>query len=328
MAKFGSIASMFGPIGRSQGFKVPGGVPASTNSVVASQVAYTTPGTYNWVCPTGVFNVSVVAVGGGAGGSLGLGYNGISIAGAGGGGLAWASNFSVTPGQSYTLVVGAGGTAGGFGAGGTGGDSYFYDPNFIVGRGGNIPLNDTTGGLGGAAVLSLSISGTGVTKGGGSGGNGGSTTVNFRAPGGGGAGGYAGNGGKGGNIGVAGSVGTGGGGGGGGGNDGTGLQGTGGSGGGGGVGILGQGTNGTGGPATNGTAQANGGSAGTAGGSYTTGSGAVAGAGGLYGGAGGSGAYNFGNETAGAGLSGAVRIMWPGTNFPTRAYPATNAGNL
>jgi hypothetical protein len=31
---------------------------------------------------------------------------------------------------------------------------------------------------------------------------------------------------------------------------------------------------------------------------------------------------------AGRGGGGAVRIIWPGLNYPTRAFPSTNTGNL
>jgi hypothetical protein len=73
-----------------------------------SQVAYTTPGTYQWTCPSGVTSVSVVCVGGG-GGAGGGGY--IQNPG-GGGGLGYKNNIAVQPGVQYTVVVGAGGTTG------------------------------------------------------------------------------------------------------------------------------------------------------------------------------------------------------------------------
>ena len=82
-----------------------GPASAASNSVtpvvVTGQQAYTSAGTYTWVAPTGVTKVSAVAVGGGASGK----YNGSG----GGGGLAYINNYSVTPGSSYTVVVGGGG---------------------------------------------------------------------------------------------------------------------------------------------------------------------------------------------------------------------------
>lgn len=166
--------------------------PSAANAA-PSQQAYTTPGTYSWVAPTGVSSVSVVAVGGG--GSRG------------GGGLGYKNNIAVTPGSSYTVVVGVGGSAI---TGIQGGDSYFINTSTVKGGGGT----STVGG---------SFTGDG-------GGNGGEGSFS-----GGGAGGYAGNGGNS-NSGAAANSGGGGG----GGFDGTGNNGY----GGGGVGILGIGATG------------------------------------------------------------------------------------
>jgi hypothetical protein len=72
----------------------------SSVSAPPGQTAYTTPGTYSWVAPAGVTSVSVVAVGGG-----GASEN-PPTTGGGGGGLRYRNNISVTPGASYTVVVG------------------------------------------------------------------------------------------------------------------------------------------------------------------------------------------------------------------------------
>ena len=170
---------------------------------IGSQIAYTTPGTYSWVAPTGVTSVSVVAVGSG-----GSGYGTLS-GGGGGGGLGWRNNIPVTPGQSYTVVIGDSSSA-----------SYFISTGTVCGFFG--------GNYGGGYI--------GV--GGGTGGDGGYSLTG----GGGGAGGYSGTGGRGGYTGVVtGTSGAGGGGGGGG--HAQSYSG----GGGGGVGIFGQGSNGSGG---------------------------------------------------------------------------------
>jgi plastocyanin len=193
-----------------------------TSGTLAGQTAYTTPGTYSWVAPEGVTEVSVVMVGGGGGssnGGVGMtggdgGAGGTKSGGAGdqhfrggsgGGGLQWITG-AVTAGQSYTVVVGARGTN----HGGDGGSSSFT-PDSVATSG---------GGLGGAG-------GAGSGQGGGAGG----------------AGGYSGNGGAGGNAtsNSRGSDGAGGGGGGGG----PGYQAN--PSHGGGVGILGQGASGAGG---------------------------------------------------------------------------------
>ena len=218
---------------------------ATINAV--GQEEFISPGTHSWTAPAGVTQVSVVAIGGGGNGQS---SNATERCG-GGGGLGYKNNISVTPGQSYTVVVGdtgaaAQGTPGNPGAGGPGGDSYFINTSTVKGGGGegggipSLPGSDP-GGDGGDFV------GDGGGNGG-NGGNGGSANGNSGGGGGGGAGGYAGDGGDGASFpGGVGATGNGGGGGGGGclaTNAGT----AGGDGGdGGGTGIKGQGANGAGG---------------------------------------------------------------------------------
>lgn len=258
---------------------------------------YTIPGTYSWVCPTGVTSVSVVCVGAG-----GTAPSTNQYSSGGGGALAWANNITVTPGTTYSIVVGdvtpnsvgASGSSSAFGriaGGGARGAEYF-------------------GGAGGTP------SGTvGTSQGGGNGGQGGSENQT----GGGGAGGYSGDGGMGGsNAGSSGggpaNGGNGAGGAGGGGGSG------GGSGGGGGVGLFGQGSNGVGQIAGSSTLATggSGGSSTTGGtGKNTTYGGLWSQNGGLYGGGGAknNNSYNF------PGGTGAVRIIWPGN---TRSFPSTD----
>ena len=69
---------------------------------------YANPGTYSWTCPTGVTSVSVVCIGGGGGGRS-ASNNSWSGGGGAGGALAYINDFSVTAGNSYTVVVGDGG---------------------------------------------------------------------------------------------------------------------------------------------------------------------------------------------------------------------------
>lgn len=162
---------------------------------VVGQQAYTSSGTYTWVAPAGVNSVSVVAVGGGGA--------------RGGGGLGYKNNISVTPGASYTVLVGVGGN----GATGTaGGASIFSSSCLVRGGGGSVSAGPSTGGT---------FTGDG-------GGNGGGGCFS-----GGGAGGYTGNGGNSGSAAAACSGGGGGGG-------FCGCRGF----GGGGVGILGKGATG------------------------------------------------------------------------------------
>jgi hypothetical protein len=274
---------------------------------------YTTPGTYSWTAPAGVTSVSVVCVGAGGGPAA----NTSGASGAGGGGLGYKNNIAVTPGASYTVVVGAGGTRVTSGTAPAGGESYFINTSTVRGGGG-------AGGI--AATNGTRAGGTFTGDGGGNGGAGGSRNSSTTAAGGGGgAGGYSGNGGAGGTAlsgnGGAGAGGGGGGGGGGGSADSAGS--------GGGVGIYGAGSNGAGGART--TADGRGGFGGSGGANATFASTAttaqnIYGTGtpstpGIYGG-GGCGADTTINEQS-PGAGGAVRIIWGGS----RSFPSTNTAN-
>lgn len=72
-------------------------------------VNFTTPGTYDWVVPAGIY--SVRAEGWGAGGGAGAG-NGTHAPAGGGAGAYVSRVFEVVPGQVITVVVGAGGAGG------------------------------------------------------------------------------------------------------------------------------------------------------------------------------------------------------------------------
>lgn len=206
----------------------PSPASASSNSVtpaVTGQQAYTTPGTYSWVAPAGVTSVSAVAVGGGS---------------RGGGGLGWRNNISVTPGSSYSVVVGAGAIRSGCIT--SAGSSTFISACIV--RGGGSPGNcggtftGTSGGIGGFSNSAPGAGAGGYTA------NGGNPAQN--GAGGGGAGGGCNN--------VCGfNIGNGGG----------------------GVGLLGQGANGVA-PGGGGSGGANGGN----GSGFTAGNGGAYGGGG------------------------------------------------
>lgn len=263
---------------------------------VLGQIEYTSGGSYSWVCPSNVTSVSVICVGGGAGGTF--------PNGGGGGGLGWKNNIAVTPGQSYTVVVGSAASEGQ-----NGNQSYFISSATVSGNGG-------TGSTGGGYV----------GDGGGTGGNGGTGATN-KGAGGGGAAGYTDNGGRGGaggstwstNPAINGYAGGG-----------AGGMGAGttsniaGGGGGGGVGIKGQGTNGT---VTAVERQAGGGGSGAPinannGTNSSSTSTAHGGSGGSYGG--GGGGKGFTNSIGGTGGGGAVRIIWPGNQ---RQFPSTRTAD-
>ena len=274
---------------------------AAAGEEATGQAEYTSSGSYSWTCPSNVTSVSVVCVGGGAGGPGSTWDNDES--GGGGGGLGYKNNISVTAGQSYTVVVGSGGVGPQ-----NGGDSYFINTTTVKGGGGSY-------GYQGAAAPG----GTYVGDGGGNGGDGGVSGSPGYGGGGGGAGGYSGNGGDGANGIESGQPvvnGTGGNGSGGGGGGGSSHHG---GSGGGGVGIYGEGPSGSGdlSVTTDTTYGGRGGSGGSPGGNgdanvspYTGGDG------GAYGGGGGGSADGSRPNSTGGG--GAVRIIWgSGRSFPT-----------
>jgi hypothetical protein len=261
------------------------------------QSAFTSPGTYTFTVPARVSTISAMAVGGGGGGSYIWSYGA-----GGGGGTAWIAGLPVTPGETFTVEVGGGGSTWSYEGSRPGNNSVLRrnssGVNHIIGYGSGQGGPNSAGGASGGYTF------TGGSSGGG--GRGGYTNWNWPYAGGG-AGGYQGHGG-----------------------DYNGGQGYGGGGGagamhssywgtpaGGGVGINGQFNDG----------QASyyghggfGGSGGTQGGFgepyHYYGRGDING--GIYGGgAGGSGSAYYGGGNGGGG---AVRIIWG----PNRAYPNTN----
>ena len=140
---------------------------------------FSSVGTTSWVAPSGVTSVEYLVVGGGGGAG-----NGYDNAGGGGGGAGMVLNgtLSVIPGDTYSVVVGAGGP-GGIGdqsttppgrtnaAGSAGLNSVFSS---ITALGGGQGLGSRTGGVAGVAQDSNISSATGGSgSGGGNGGKGG-----------------------------------------------------------------------------------------------------------------------------------------------------------
>ncbi len=276
---------------------------------------FTTPGTYAFQVPTGVTSMSIVAVGGGGGGTVG--FNG--SASGGGGALGWVNAVPVTPGETLTVVVGAGApnrSSNGGGAANDGQPSYVArgTTRFVQANGGKSAVGtgstSTTQGAGGTFTIL-----TGLSGGGGNGGTG-AKTYYGRTAGGGGAGGYAGAGGRGGGTWnaaqstmLAAGNGVGGGASGGSGNQTAGGA----AAGGGGTGIYGQGAEGIAATSPFSGQAGKGGSPGQSTGTDSSGR-----SGGFPGG---GGAAPTGT-VSGSGGGGAVRIIW-GSG---RAFPATNVG--
>ena len=279
------------------------------NSFNQGQQSFTTPGTYTWIAPAGVYSVSVVAVGGGGRGGFGGQSATYKASGGGGGGLGYRNNISVVPGQAYTVVVGAGGStsiavaADTSSLGANGGDSFFINASLVLGR----------GGTGGGSSTVSPVGGGFIGDGGGTGGTGGSAGQNAQAGGGGGAGGYTGNGGDAGGFAFsspgAATATAGSGGGGGGGDKGNGRANESPGYAGGGVGLSGLGSNGA------------AGSSGVGGGGSNGGNGILAtDIGGAYGGG--------GPANNGSGGSGAVRIIWgAGRSYPSTIVADVNVVN-
>jgi len=131
-----------------------------------SQQTFTANG--NFTVPAGVTSINVQAWGGGgAGGQASI----FSVGKGGGGGGAYASSIlAVTPGNTYNVTIGAGGTAPNQTTESTAGGSTSFDALVIAqgGNNGNNTNSSGTGGVGGLASESI-----GTTKfNGGNGGNG------------------------------------------------------------------------------------------------------------------------------------------------------------
>lgn len=123
---------------------------------------YITPGTYTFIVPAGVTSVCMVAVGAGAGAASDVDGLGSAYCGGGGGGLVYQNNVSVTPGATYTVVVGSYG-----GLGSDGGDTTISGTGVSITAGGgttNSKSRFTSGGdvanYGGCSSYNYSASGT------------------------------------------------------------------------------------------------------------------------------------------------------------------------
>ena len=314
----------------------------STNINVGNQVSFTTTGTFTWTVPDGIASVSAVCVGAGGGaggsGSCDTALSGWAGGGGGGGGLSYGT-FDVTPGETLTIIVGAGG-AGGSAAGGQqtiicptvgsdGGDSEIKRNSTALlkaGGGGGGQMGGSTNGIQQNNTGGSSGTGNEGTKadGGGNGGVGGRSSVNFAGGAGGGAAGYSGNGGRG-RDGNSNSIQTGT-------SNGSGGGGSGGTsngsncGGGGGVGV----DNGEGSSGSTPTGSGQGGNGGSGGGNGSVGDNVSTG--GNYGGGGGSDdddppTPGGPGRIGGAGANGVVRIIWGNVNNNQREYPSTSVSD-
>jgi T5SS/PEP-CTERM-associated repeat protein len=142
---------------------------ASNTTTLAS---FSAVGSANWTCPAGISNVIVECWGSGGGGATFVTTN----CGGGGGGAYSRSVLALTPGNTYTSVIGGGGGVDNDGTNTT------FNTNTVVAAGGKKGV-ELAGGLGGATA-----DGTGDVKYSGGTGGAGVNTLVFGGGGGGGAG--------------------------------------------------------------------------------------------------------------------------------------------
>jgi len=137
-----------------------GGLNYTYGSIVSNVSAYvtetyTTPGTYTWTCPEGVTSISMVGVGGGGGGQ----QKAAGGSGGAGGLIDYYNAYAVTPGTSYTIVVGGRGGPGTV-AGDNGDATYFIDAAatapviYAAGGTGGGNMSWLTGGTAGSIINS------------------------------------------------------------------------------------------------------------------------------------------------------------------------------
>jgi hypothetical protein len=149
---------------------------ATADSLAQTQT-YTANG--NFTVPAGVYSIIVECWGAGGGGGSSNSNGGNPRAGGGGGGGGYSKSIiSVTPGNSFNIVVGSGGAGGNAGAGAAGGNSTFNVTTVVAnaGTGGGRGGNGTAGAgatAGTGTTLYTGGSGAAGVNGTGSGGGGG-----------------------------------------------------------------------------------------------------------------------------------------------------------
>ena len=141
-----------------------GGKSFVTTNVNAGVVQrFTTTGTTAWTAPTDVTSVEVLVVAaGGTGASDGV--TNVGNGGGGGGGVIYNSAYPVTPGQTYTVTVGAGQVGLSTATGRSGGNSQFGALVAIGGGGGGYYSNNAgaSGGSGGGGGATSGAAGGGT----------------------------------------------------------------------------------------------------------------------------------------------------------------------
>lgn len=145
-------------------------IAALGSGTPATAALYDTAGTYSFVVPTGVTSLSMLGVGAAGGGSDIAPLSNPGGGGGGGGALAYSNSVGVTPGETLTVVVGAGGVRGAYVSGanpalaGTGGNSSVKRGATILieavgGNGAQYAGTNTAGGAAAACTGSVKFSG-------------------------------------------------------------------------------------------------------------------------------------------------------------------------
>jgi hypothetical protein len=158
----------------------------------AGNNTYTFSSSGTWVCPPGVTSVTLELWGGGGAGGSAITSSG-HCGGGGGGGGAYAqyTSVSVSPGTSYTVTVGGGGTSSGGTSTGGNPSSITIASTTYTANGGAAGVSETSsgnygaGGAGGTAAGSGTsyAGGTGVTASSANGGGGGGSSAGTGAAG-------------------------------------------------------------------------------------------------------------------------------------------------
>ena len=139
----------------------------SVMGITETLETFTTPGSHTFTVPAGITCIQVEAWGAGGGGGRNT-NNGLGRGGGGGGAFA-RSILTVTPGATYNVIVGQGGTGGNLTAVQNSGGASIFGTNIVsAAGGGGVANNSDTGGVGGAAGSSTGD----VTYSGGNGANG------------------------------------------------------------------------------------------------------------------------------------------------------------
>ena len=136
------------------------GYPLSTLAVAklvnGGIVSFPAAGTYYWTCPTGITQVELTLTAGGGSGSANM--ISLTYANGGGGGGSIRSIVPVTPGTTYSIVIGAGGAAVTWSSGKAGENSTAFGLTVYGGAGGATQGLGGDGGAGGIQAGGVAVS--------------------------------------------------------------------------------------------------------------------------------------------------------------------------